>query len=272
VANVNYETIESTRTNNVMIIRLNRPDRMNAVNETMYREIQDVLKRSESDSEIRSLIITGSVLKRGTIKKQAFCAGADLKEHASGTRDQAAQRAYIELAHETTRMIYTCPRPVIAAVNGPARGAGLELALNCDFILMAEDATLAFTEVGLGTFVGGAVTSHLPALVGTVKARELIYTCKVIDGKQAVYIGLALKSVPVEQLMETALSMADDLSEKAPLSMKLAKDMLHNSRFHDIETVLKHETEAILSCMETEDWHEGIQSFMQKRKPVYKGK
>ena len=267
-----YVTIESTRTNNVMIIRLNRPDRMNAVNETMYREIQDVLQKTVSDNEIRSLVITGSVLKKGAVEKQAFCAGADLKEHSSGTRDKAGRRAYIELAHQTTRMVYTYPKPIIAAVNGPARGAGLELAINCDFILMAENATLAFTEVGLGTFVGGGVTLHLPALVGMIKARELIYTCKVIDGNQAVSMGLALKSVPVEQLLQSTLRLADDLTEKAPLSMKLAKDMLHNSMLYNIETVLEHETEAILSCMETEDWHEGIQSFIHKRKPIYKGR
>lgn len=269
---MNYVAIESTCINDVMVIRLNRPDRMNAVNEIMYREIQDVIRRTDSDNNIRSLVITGSVLKSGNIEKQAFCAGADLKEHASGNRNQAERRAYIELAHETTQMIYTYPKPVIAAVNGPARGAGLELAINCDFILMAENATLAFTEVGLGTFVGGGVTSHLPTLVGMIKARELIYTCRVINGNQAVSMGLAFKSVPGEQLMETTLSLANNFSDKAPLSIKLAKDMLHNSMLYDIETVLKHETEAILSCMETEDWHEGIQSFIQKRIPIYKGK
>lgn len=272
MASVAYTTIKSERVDKVMVVRLNRPDRMNAVNETMYREIQDVLKGAEGDSEVRVCVITGSVLKRDGIEKQAFCAGADLKAHASGTRDKAARRAYIELAHETTKMLYTFPKPVVAAVNGPARGAGLEMALNCDFILMADDATLAFSETGLGTFVGGGVTSHLPVLVGMAKAKELMYTCRVIDGKKAVSTGLALQSVPVDRLMEATLSLAGDLSEKAPVSIRLAKEMLRNSRFHDIETVLKNETEAILSCMETEDWHEGIASFMQKRKPIFKGK
>ncbi len=267
-----YSAIESTRENQAMVIRLNRPERMNAVNEAMYGEIRDVLKRTESDDGIRALIITGSVLKRDGVEKQAFCAGADLKDHSSGRRDTAARRAYIELAHETTRMIYRYPKPTIAAVNGPARGAGLEMAINCDFILMAENATLAFTEVGLGTFVGGAVTSLLPTLVGMTRAKELIYTCKAIDGNQALALGLALKTVPVAYLMEAALSLAEDLSAKAPISMKMAKSMLQGSRFHDIETVLKNETEAILSCMETEDWHEGIRSFVEKRKPIYRGK
>ncbi|MFH1845675.1 MAG: enoyl-CoA hydratase/isomerase family protein [bacterium] len=267
-----YTAIEIARENEVMIIRLNRPERMNAVNEAMYTEIQDVLNKTGADHEIRSLIITGSVLKRHCVEKQAFCAGADLKDHSSGRRDQAARRAYIELAHETTRMIYSYPKPTIAAVNGPARGAGLEMAINCDFILMAETATMAFTEVGLGTFVGGASTSLLPTLIGMTKAKELIYTCKVIDGNQALALGLASRTVPVAQLTEAALSLANELSEKAPISMRMAKNLLHSSRLYDIETALKHETEAILACMETEDWHEGIRAFAEKRKPVYTGK
>jgi len=269
---MDYTAIKCTQDNSLMIIQLNRPERMNAVNEAMYEEIQDVLKNTETDKDIRVLIITGSVLKRGHVEKQAFCAGADLKEHASGSRDKAGRRAYIELAHETTRMIYEYPKPTIAAINGPARGAGLEMALNCDFILMAEQATLAFTEISLGTFVGGGITQHLPAIVGMAKAKELIYSCKVVDGHQALNIGMALKTVPVEQLMEAATSLATGLSEMAPISLQFAKKMMHSSKLHDIKTVLAQETEAILSCMETEDWQEGTRSFMEKRKPRYKGR
>lgn len=267
-----FRTVIYEKDEQVGIVRLNRPERMNAVNEAMYREIQEILKEAESDNAVRVLIITGSVLKKGGVEKQAFCAGADLKEHASGKRDSAQKRTYIELAHETTRLLYEFPKPVIAVINGPARGAGVETALNCDFIFMADTATLAFSETSLGTFVGGGVTGHLPAIIGIMKAKELVYTGKVLDGKAAVAAGLALKSVHVEELFSTAVAFARDLSEKAPLSLKLAKERLQKARLLANELVLQGETEAILSCMGTEDWQEGIQAFMEKRKPIYRGR
>jgi enoyl-CoA hydratase len=218
------------------------------------------------------LVITGSILKKDNREKQAFCAGADLKEHSSGKRSYIQKRQYILLAHDTTHKIYDFPKPIIAAVNGPARGAGAELALNCDFIIMADTATIAFPEVGLGTFVGGGITSHLPSIIGIVKAKELIYTGKILDGDSAVKLGLALLSVPVENLQETAHRLAIRLSEQAPISLRFAKQRLQNSRLQDVKSSLIHETDAILSCMETEDWHEGIKAFLEKRKPLYKGK
>ncbi len=266
-----YTTILYEKTGHVGIVRLNRPERMNAVIEKMYLELQDVLAAAERDGEIRVLVLTGTVLVKDGKERQAFCAGADLKEHSAGTRDHRQKRLYIELAHETTRMIYECEKPVIAAVNGAARGAGAEMALNCDFVLMADTATIAFPETGLGTFVGGGVTSHLPALVGLMKAKELVYTGKVLNGPEAVSYGLALGSFPVETLMDEALKYAEVIAGKAPVSMAYAKKRLQSSYMHDLKTVLMHETDAILSCMDTEDWHEGIRAFGEKRKPEYRG-
>ena len=265
-------TIHYEQKDQVGIITLNRPQCMNAVNETMYAEIREILKAKKNDDSTRVLVFTGSVYQKADVRKPVFCAGADLKEHNSGKRSRAQQREYITRAHQTTRMLYEFPKVTIAAINGPARGAGVELALNCDFVVMAEEATLAFTETGLGTFVGGGVTVHLPAIIGLMKAKELIYTGKIIDGREAFRMGLALKSVPLENLMGTVMSLARDLSEKAPLSMKMAKIRLQNSKFQNLDKTLEYETEAILSCMKTDDWHEGIRSFIEKRKPVYRGK
>jgi len=267
-----YETIKYIKEGPIGIIRLNRPERMNAVIEEMYSEIQDVLALAGGDSAIRVLIITGSVLNKGIVEKQAFCAGADLKKHATGERTSVQKRAYIMLAHETTRMIYEFSKPVIAAVNGPARGAGSELAMNCDFIFMAGEATIAFPETGLGTFVGGGVTCHLPRIVGLMKAKELVYSGRILDGKTAVSLGLALRCFPVANLMAETMTFAKMLSDRAPVSMQHAKKRLQQSSNLDIKTVLRLEAEAILSCMDTEDWHEGIRSFNEKRKPLYKGK
>lgn len=267
-----YETIEYSEDRGVGILKLNRPERMNAVIEEMYIEIQDVLNRTRVRTETRALILTGSVLRKGDVEKQAFCAGADLKKHSSGERSSAERRAYILLAHATTRMIYEFEKPILAAVNGPARGAGAEMALNCDFIFMAEHATIAFPETGLGTFVGGGVTLLLPRLVGLAKAKELVYSGRTLDGRAAVEMGLALRCTAVDRLLDEAKAFAAELAEKAPLSMREAKKQLQRSFLLDMETVLLLEAEAILSCMDTEDWHEGVRSYQEKRKPIYRGR
>ncbi|MFW5862926.1 MAG: enoyl-CoA hydratase/isomerase family protein [Spirochaetota bacterium] len=269
---MNYGTIIYDRQDTTGVIRLNRPDRMNAVSEEMYAELIDVLEKTAGDAGVRSQVITGSVRVKDGKQKQAFCAGADLKKHGEGERTHAQKRAYIELAHRATEGIYRYPKPVIAAVNGPARGAGTEMALNCDFIFMAEDATLAFPETGLGTFVGGGVTVHLPKMIGVMKAKELVYTGRVINGDEAVVMGLAIESLPVNSLMGRVSQFCEKLGEKAPVSMKLAKERLQNSGELDFATALHLETDAILACMDTEDWHEGVQAFAEKRKPEYKGK
>ena len=267
-----FETVLFERDDSVGVIRLNRPERMNAVIEQMYLDLQTVLAEVRNDASIRAVILTGTVWKRADGEKQAFCAGADLKKHSSGDRTPWQKREYIFLAHETTRQIYEFPKPVIVAVNGPARGAGTEMALNGDFLLMADTATIGLPEIGLATFVGGGVTSHLPRVVGMMKAKELIYTGKVLNGSEAVEIGLALRSVPVEQLMSEALGLAKELTEKAPISIGFAKKLIQQAPDRDLETVLLAESEAILACMNTEDWHEGIASFAEKRKPRFKGR
>lgn len=267
-----YETIEYLQEESTGIIRLNRPERMNAVIEKMYLEIRDVLDRAGNDAAVRVIILTGSVLKKGNVEKQAFCAGADMKKHGAGERTREQKREYILLAHDTTRRIYELEKPVIAAVNGPARGAGTEMALSCDFIFIAREATIAFPETGLATFVGGGATCHLPRIIGLARAKELVYSGKVIDGAAAFSLGLAQRCFPVEKLMDETKAFAGKLATKAPLSMKFAKECLQKSPALDIETVLRMEAEAILSCMETEDWHEGLRAFNERRDPVFKGR
>ena len=267
-----FETILYSTEDGVGVIRLNRPERMNAVIEQMYLELQEALRIAEDDPGVRALILTGSVWRRPPGDKQAFCAGADLKKHSKGERSPWQKREYILLAHETTRRIYEFSKPVIAAINGPARGAGSEMALNCDFLIMADSASIGFPETGLATFVGGGVTYHLTHLVGMARARELIYTGRVLNGPEAVEIGLALKSVPIGDLMDEARGLAGQLAQKAPVSMRFAKEQIRRAVDRDLATVLLVEAEAILACMNTEDWHEGVRSFSEKRRPVYKGK
>lgn len=269
---MNFSTIRYSTTEKTGIIALNRPERMNAVIEEMYQEIQEALNEISQDTAIRSVIITGSSFIKNGKKKEAFCAGADLKKHSTGERTPEQKKKYIELAHETCRMIYEFPKPVTAVINGPARGAGAEMALSCDFILMAEEATIAFPETGLGTCVGGGVTRHLAAITGIAKAKYLIYTGEVLSGSDAFSAGIVLETAPVETLMEKALVFSEKMAEKAPVSIRLVKQLIQEAHPPAPEEVLKRETDAILSCMETEDWHEGILAFNEKRKPDYKGR
>jgi enoyl-CoA hydratase len=275
------DTIRLEHRDGVAVVSLHRPRRMNAVVEAMYHELGQALSACAEDPEVsacaedpevRCLVLTGSSFERDGLVKHAFCAGADLKEHATGTRNREQRRAYIELAHATCRRLSELPKPAIAAVNGPARGAGTELALCCDLILVAEEATLALPEAGLGTFVGGGATSHLPRLVGLARARELVYTGRVVDGREAVALGLALSCHPVDRLLDEANALAARVARQAPLSLAFAKDLLQRSPGLDLGTVLDLEAKAILSCMETDDWKEGLRAFAERRAPEFRGR
>ena len=269
---MSYETIALSTEESVGVIRLNRPERMNAVIEKMYIEIRDALAGLRDDPEIRCLVLTGSVLRKDGVEKQAFCAGADLKAHGSGERGPGQRRDYIRLAHDATREIHEFEKPVIAAINGPARGAGVEMALACDLVLVADEATLAFPETSLGTCVGGGVTQTLPRLVGPARAKELIYTGRVLDGLAAVEIGLALAAFPGAELLDQALRLAKEIAAKAPLSIEHAKRLLRRSPGMEIAEALDAETDAILACMDSEDWREGVRAFGEKRPPRFRGR
>lgn len=266
-----YETIRLVEDGPVATLTLDRPERMNAVIEEMYLEIQDALTRCAASSAVRALVLAGAPLVREGVVKPAFCAGADLKHYASGRRSAVGRRKYIELAHATTRQLAEQPQPTIAAVGGPARGAGAEMALSCDFVLMSDEATLAFPETGLGTFVGGGVTRHLPQMVGLMRAKDLILSGRVVDGAEAVHIGLALRVVSADRLLDEARAFALHLASRAPLSIRLAKQHLQATT-PDLETALRDEARGILTCMGSEDWQEGVRAFAEKRRPVFRGR
>jgi enoyl-CoA hydratase len=145
------------------------------------------------------------------------------------------------------------------------------MALNCDFVFMAHDATVALTETSLGTFIGGAVTYNLVRMVGLQAAKEIVYAGTVINGKKAVELGLALRTYPIEELLPEAKAFAELLATRAPVSLAWAKKRLQQLYGFDHDTVLLLEADAVFSCMNTEDWHEGIRSFNEGRPPKFKG-
>jgi enoyl-CoA hydratase len=244
-------------------IRFNRPHRLNAVIESLFRETLDALATAERDRNVRAVIVTG--------EGRAFCVGADLKEHAKGERTGAQKRAYLQLAQDVCARIRGLRKPVIAAVNGYALGAGAEMAINADFVLMAKSARIGFPEASIGTFIGGGLTRVLPQLIGLAKARELVFLGELIEGPEAKAIGLATASFPDETFRDDVYAFADRLAAQAPLSIALAKEQLNRGSERTYEAALVTELEGVLSCMSTRDWQEGIDAFAAKRKPAFRG-
>ena len=244
-------------------IRFNRPHRLNAVIEPLFRETLDALNAAEQDPSVRVVILTG--------EGRAFCVGADLKEHAKAERTNWQKRAYLQLAQDVCARIHRLRKPVIAAVNGYALGAGAEMAINADFVLMAQSAQIGFPEASIGTFIGGGLTGVLPRLVGLAKARELVFLGERIDGREAKAIGLASAVFADATFREDSYAFAARLAAQAPLSVALAKEQLNHGSERTYETALITELEGVLACMMTSDWQEGIDAFAAKRKPAFRG-
>ena len=258
-----YETLIYNRHAGYAEIRFNRPHRLNAVIEQFYTELLDALAVAEADQDIRAVMLTG--------EGRAFCVGADMKEHGAGERSQFQRRQYLQLGNDVCEAIFRLKKPVIAAINGYALGAGAEMACSCDFVIMAESAKIGFPEVSIGTCVGGGVTQFLPRLVGLAKARELIFTGMKIDGTEAARIGLATRSVPDDTLTEATAEFVAELATKAPVSMQLVKKLLNNASYADLDAQLQHELDGVFMCTTTKDWQEGVDAFAEKRSPEFKG-
>lgn len=245
------------------IAQLHRPERMNAVSLPLYQALEKALRSIADDRSVRAAVLTGS--------GRAFCVGADLQAHGSAELSAEQRQAYVAAAQRVNRRIQTLPKPIVAAVNGHAIGAGLELALSCDVIVVAADAKLRLPELSLGTFVGGGVMYTLAQRVGVAKARELIMLGEFVLGDDAAAMGLANRSVPAEETLDTSKQIAVALAAKAPISMALAKELLDKAQHLDPDRVLELETEALLKCMGTHDWREGVQAFKEKREPDFSG-
>jgi enoyl-CoA hydratase/carnithine racemase len=247
----------------VALLTLQRPERLNAVNEAMYNGLLDAFAEIERDSAVRAVVMTGA--------GRAFCVGADLKGHAEASRDEAARVHYVQLGQRVARAVMECRCPVVGAIQGHAIGAGLELALACDLALVANTAKLRFPEFGLGTFVGGGVTWTLPRRVGLTRARELLLLGRFFLGEEAARWGLLNEAVPAEVVLERALAWAGELAKQAPLSLAAGKRALRMAAEGSLADALAAETAALLSCMGTRDWQEGIAAFAAKREPEYRG-
>ncbi|NMG72097.1 enoyl-CoA hydratase/isomerase family protein [Parazoarcus communis] len=259
---MSYETLIYAMSEGIAEIRLNRPHRLNAVTATLYAELNDALTRAEADPDARVVLLTG--------EGRAFCVGADLKEHKAG-RTAFDRRQYLQGEQQVCKRLLLLKKPVIAAVNGFALGAGAEMAMASDFILMAESAQIGLPEISIGNFLGGGVTWLLPRLVGLAKARELVFLGERIKGDEAVRIGLANRVLPDEGFVAAAREFAARVASKAPLSMQLAKEQLNMAAERGLDAALTAELEGMTFVATTRDWQEGVDAFAEKRTPVFKG-
>ena len=259
-----FKTILYTKHESYAEIRFNRPHRLNAVIEQFYNELLNALDNAQQDLDVRAVLLTG--------EGRAFCVGADMKEHGAGERTQFQRRQYLQLGNDVCEKIFRLKKPVVAAINGYALGAGAEMAVSCDFIFIAKTAQIGFPEISIGSCVGGGVTRLLPSLVGMAKARQLIFTGVRINGNEAERIGLAAESVQDQHLTARTVEFIEELSNKAPISMMLVKKLLNNASNLDMDAQLQLELDAVSTCTTTADWQEGVNAFAEKRLPVFKGK
>ncbi len=258
-----YKTLMYEKKENIGLLTINRPEKMNAISQELTAELSLLLDEIENDDELRVIVITGAGDK-------AFVAGADINELVD--RDARLGRRVSRERQEIFSRIENLHVPVIAAVNGYALGGGLELALACSIRICSEKAQFGAPEVKLGIIPGDGGTQRLPRLVGQGRAMEMIITGDFIDAQEAYRIGLVNKVFPPEKLKEEAMELAKKIASRPPLAVRYAKEAVNRSLEGDSVSGFALESYLhALSCT-TEDKKEGVSAFLEKRKGKFKGK
>ena len=245
----------------VTTLIMNRPDQMNALNGAVFRDLEDIVGELEKDRQTRVVIVTG--------EGRAFVAGADIKEMAEKT--PAQMRDFTSRGQKVLRRLEKLDKPVIAAINGFALGGGTELALACDIRIASDRARFGLPEVKLGIFPGLGGTQRLTRLVGKGPACELIFCGDIIDPATALRLGLVDKLVCPERLMPEAREIARRISQNAPIAVALAKSSINRAFETDLDSGLRYELDTVMKCMPTKDRKEGMQAFIEKRRPDFRG-
>ena len=249
--------------NEIAILTINRPEVLNAVSDDTCKKINDALTMAESDDSIKAIIITGSGDK-------AFCTGHDISTFNSLTIP-AARESSIANHNLCTRIQYF-KKPIIAAINGYAMGAGFEIALSCDFRIASHNAVFGFPEVKLGIFPGQGGTQRLTRIAGMGPAKYYIMTAENMTVERAYQLGIVEKTTTQEELMKVCKKSIERVLRGAPLSVSYVKDAINYGIDMDLHSALKYESEAFLTVFSTEDRVEGVNAFLEKRRPSFKGK
>lgn len=258
-----YENILfEVRDDGVAVLTVNRPKSLNALNPQTLEEIDKALDEVETNDRIKVLVITGAGDK-------AFIAGADITEFPKMNSLQAYK--FAEKGQNVFFRLEQLPKPVIACVNGFALGGGCELAMSCDFIYASEKAKFGQPEINLGIIPGFGGTQRLARLVGRAKAKELCMTGEMISAEEAKNIGLVAKVFPAEKLLEETLKVASALAQKSQVALRAIKRVIDEGVGSDLRSGCLLEANAFALTFASEDAREGVQAFLEKRKPSFKG-
>ena len=260
-----YEYIQTAETDNILTITLNRPDRLNAFIGHMRRDLAEALEHAGSNRSVRVIVITGA--------GRGFCAGGDIAFMAElmQRRDADEFSRILGAGRRVILAIRQMAKPVIASINGPASGAGCNLALACDLRIASNNATFSqsFAKVGLHPDWGG--TYFLPRLVTPNKACEMFFLGESIDAEEALRLGIINQLVAPEDLESATLQLAQRLRAAPPIALAAAKHAVYMSQAAELEEMLRYETEAQLRCFDSDDGHEGVHAFLEKREPKFTG-
>jgi enoyl-CoA hydratase len=257
---MNYEMILTETRSKVGLIVLNRPKALNALNNQLMGEVMEALEAFDSREDIGAMVITGS--------DKAFAAGADIKEMADKSQSEMMETDHTAVFDR----IRAIRKPVIAAVSGWALGAGCEVAMSCDMIIASESAKFGQPEITIGVIPGAGGTQRLTRAVGKAIAMEMILNNRTLTAHEAYQLGLVNRVVPVDGYLEEAIRLADEIASRAPLAVIAAKKMINQSYEESLSTGLLEEKREFYNLFASEDQKEGMQAFIEKRKPEWKGK
>lgn len=260
---MNYQTLKTEQhTNGILQITLNRPERLNALSAELLNEFYDVLQKAKNDQQVKALLITGEGAK-------AFCAGADINQLAELNAQEGVQ--FAERGQAVFRLLETCDKPSLAAINGYAFGGGCELAMSATMRIASNNAQFGQPEVKLGVIPGYGGTQRLARLVGKGRALDLCLTGRTIKAEEALQWGLISEITSLENLLPRALEILNGLLALAPLALKSVMQVIDTGYDLTLEDALHLEAVHFGLCCATKDKQEGVQAFLQKRKAAFKG-
>jgi enoyl-CoA hydratase len=256
-----YKTIVVEIEDHVALIKLNRPEALNALNQALLGELRQALGEADRNDKVRCIVLTGS--------EKAFAAGADITE--------MADKSYIDMFGDDTfadteRAIAAVRKPIVAAVSGYALGGGCELAMMCDFIIAAETAKFGQPEINLGVIAGLGGTQRLTRFVGKAKAMDMHLTGRFMDAEEAERSGLVSRIVPAKKLLDEARAAAAKIAEKSQLAVMAAKEAVDRSYETTLSEGILHERRLFHALFATEDQKEGMQAFIDKREAQFRDK
>jgi len=250
---------------NVALLTLNRPEVKNAFSLEMIRLWREYLEKAQGDSRVQVVVVTG--------KGDTFCSGGDIRDMAEGKLQSWDMKRFLwEGVHRIALTLEDMDKPVIAAINGAAMGAGLDMALMCDLRICSDRAKMAESYILLGVVPGDGGAYYLPRLVGPAKALELFLTGDVVPPPEALAMGLVNRVVPHDQLMEETMKLAAKIASKPPLAIRMMKRAVYQAMTSSLRAHLDYISSQISLLSETKDHREAARAFLEKRKPVFEGK